>query len=186
MTDLSHLAYEERKLWEKLDHQMRFIKEGEGAAQRGESPKTCPYEVEAGRDTRRRWWCDGYRGAVTEILALQYDSLTHKERWSLIKRGAWCRRQEVTIHTAFTALVFRSITRTWNNLIKQSAASLTILLMGVILCSCTLPTEVVNYRTYTDPSKGIYYIYDGVMDNGVLISDVGGSQTRVYITRQTQ
>jgi type IV secretion system protein TrbG len=44
-------------------------------------------------------------------------------------------------------------------------------------------TEVVNYRTYTDPERGIFYIYDGVLERAELISGVGGDQTRVYLTR---
>lgn len=59
-----------------------------------------------------------------------------------------------------------------------------VIAAGISLSSCTLPTEVVNYRTVTDPEKGIYMIYDGVLDKGVLISGVGVDQTRVYITRQ--
>jgi hypothetical protein len=57
---------------------------------------------------------------------------------------------------------------------------------AVTLSACAYgpSTEVVNYRTYTDPEKGIFYIYDGVLDKGELISGVGGDQTRVYITRQ--
>jgi len=59
-----------------------------------------------------------------------------------------------------------------------------MLMLSAILSGCTLPTEVINYRTVTDPDKGIYYIVDGVLDKAVLISGVGTEQTRVYITRQ--
>lgn len=60
-----------------------------------------------------------------------------------------------------------------------------MLLVAAALCACAGPsTEVVNYRTVTDPEKGILYIYDGVLDRGELISGVGSNQTRVYITRQ--
>jgi len=60
----------------------------------------------------------------------------------------------------------------------------TMLLISAILTGCTLPTEAINYRTVTDPDKGIYWIFDGVLDKAVLISGVGNDQTRVYITRQ--
>lgn len=44
-------------------------------------------------------------------------------------------------------------------------------------------TEVVNFRSYTNPQGGIFYIYDGVLDRAELISGVGGSRTRVMIER---
>jgi hypothetical protein len=62
--------------------------------------------------------------------------------------------------------------------------SLPILAMTVALGACAPQNEVVNYRTYTDPERGIFYIYDGVLDKAELISGVGSDQTRVIITRQ--
>ena len=61
---------------------------------------------------------------------------------------------------------------------------LLILAACATLDACATPNEVVNYRTYTDPDKGIFYIYDGVLDHAELISGVGSGQTRVIITRQ--
>jgi hypothetical protein len=52
------------------------------------------------------------------------------------------------------------------------------------LVGCAPQNEVINYRTYTDPEKGIFYIYDGVLDHAELISGVGAEQARVVITRQ--
>lgn len=52
------------------------------------------------------------------------------------------------------------------------------------LGGCAPQNEVINYRTYTDPEKGIFYIYDGVLDHAELVSGVGSEQTRVLITRQ--
>lgn len=66
-------------------------------------------------------------------------------------------------------------------MIKTSVLMLTI---AVVLCACAAQNEVVNYRTYTDPDRGIFYIYDGVLDRAELISGVGTDQTRVVITRQ--
>lgn len=62
--------------------------------------------------------------------------------------------------------------------------SIILMLAATTLCACTLPTEVINYRTVTDPQNGIYYVIDGVMDHGVLIAGTGTDQTRVYFTRQ--
>lgn len=61
-----------------------------------------------------------------------------------------------------------------------------VIVISAFLSSCAYgpATEVVNYRTYTDPEKGIFYVYDGVLDKAELISGVGGDQTRVYVTRQ--
>jgi hypothetical protein len=60
-----------------------------------------------------------------------------------------------------------------------------MLLVAAALGGCAgSSTEVVNYRTYTDPEKGIFYVYDGVLDRAALISGVGTGQTRVYITRE--
>lgn len=61
-----------------------------------------------------------------------------------------------------------------------------LLAVAAALAACqTGPsTEVVNYRTYTDPDKGIFYIYDGVLDKGMLVSGVGGDAKRVYVTRE--
>jgi hypothetical protein len=59
-----------------------------------------------------------------------------------------------------------------------------MLMVATVLCACAPQNEVVNYRTYTDPDKGIFYIYDGVLDKAELISGVGNDQTRVVITRQ--
>lgn len=59
-----------------------------------------------------------------------------------------------------------------------------MVMVAVALCACAPPNEVVNYRTYTDPERGIFYIYDGVLDKGELISGVGSDQQRVIITRQ--
>jgi hypothetical protein len=61
---------------------------------------------------------------------------------------------------------------------------LLILAACATLGACAAPNEVVNYRTYDDPDKGIFYIYDGVLDHAELISGVGTGQTRVIITRQ--
>jgi hypothetical protein len=62
--------------------------------------------------------------------------------------------------------------------------SLALLLAGASLCACAPQNDVVNYRTYTDPERGIFYIYDGVLDHAELISGVGNDQTKVIITRQ--
>lgn len=64
-----------------------------------------------------------------------------------------------------------------------------LLLIALIVSSgisaCTPNTEVINYRTYTDPERGIFYIVDGqVLDRALLISGVGGDQQRVVVTRQ--
>jgi hypothetical protein len=59
-----------------------------------------------------------------------------------------------------------------------------VLTLAGALCACAPQTDVINYRTYTDPDKGIFYIYDGVLDHAELITGVGGDQTRVIITRQ--
>jgi hypothetical protein len=54
-------------------------------------------------------------------------------------------------------------------------------------CAASLPShEVVNYRTYTDPDRGIFYIYDGVIDRAELISGRDGENGKVIITRQGQ
>jgi len=53
-----------------------------------------------------------------------------------------------------------------------------------VLCGCGGQNDVINYRTVTDPERGIFYIYDGVLDHAALISGVGTEQTRVIITRQ--
>jgi hypothetical protein len=63
-------------------------------------------------------------------------------------------------------------------------ASALMLALAGILCACAPQNEVINYRTYTDPEKGIFYIVDSVLDKGELISGVGTDQTRVVITRQ--
>lgn len=64
---------------------------------------------------------------------------------------------------------------------KSVLFSLTI---AGLLAACAPQNEVINYRTYTDPEKGIFYIYDGVLDHAELISGVGTEQARVFITRQ--
>jgi hypothetical protein len=67
----------------------------------------------------------------------------------------------------------------------MTKTSLAILFLGTSLCACAPQTEVINYRTYTDPDRGIFYIVDGqVLDRAALISGVGGDQQRVVITRQ--
>jgi hypothetical protein len=72
--------------------------------------------------------------------------------------------------------------RNWTVFVMGIA--LMILLIAIGLCACAPQTEVINYRTYTDPDKGIFYIYDGVLDHAELITGVGVDQTRVIITRQ--
>ena len=60
-----------------------------------------------------------------------------------------------------------------------------MLAVTVAIAGCGPNTEVINYRTYTDPERGIFYIVDGqVLDRAALISGVGGDQQRVVITRQ--
>ena len=59
-----------------------------------------------------------------------------------------------------------------------------LLTMITALTACAPQNEVINYRTYTDPEKGIFYIYDGVLDHAELISGVGNEQARVLITRE--
>ncbi len=55
----------------------------------------------------------------------------------------------------------------------------------LLLFGCASPSEVINYRTYTDPERGIFYIVDGqVLDHAALISGTGSDQQRVVITRQ--
>jgi len=57
--------------------------------------------------------------------------------------------------------------------------------MAAALCGCAPQNEVINYRTYTDPERGIFYIVDGqVLDHAALISGVGTEQQRVVLTRQ--
>lgn len=46
------------------------------------------------------------------------------------------------------------------------------------------PNEVINYRTYTDPDRGIFYIVDSVLDRAELISGPNGANGKVIITRQ--
>ena len=58
------------------------------------------------------------------------------------------------------------------------------LIAGLALGGCAAQTEAINYRTYEDPQRGMFYIVDGVLDKAALISDVGMSQQRVVITRQ--
>jgi hypothetical protein len=61
-----------------------------------------------------------------------------------------------------------------------------LMMIAVALAACTPNTEVINYRTYTDPERGIFYIVDGqVLDRAALISGVGLDQQRVIITRQS-
>jgi hypothetical protein len=55
--------------------------------------------------------------------------------------------------------------------------------VAAFLCACAAQNEVINYRTYTDPDEGIFYVYDGVLDNAALTLGVGGDQTRVTISR---
>lgn len=60
-----------------------------------------------------------------------------------------------------------------------------VLAATTLLASCAPSTEVINYRTYTDPERGIFYIVDGqVLEHAALISGVGGDQQRVVLTRQ--
>jgi hypothetical protein len=60
-----------------------------------------------------------------------------------------------------------------------------LLIIVAALCGCSAQTEVINYRTYTDPERGIFYIVDGqVLDHAALISGVGGDQQRVVLTRE--
>ncbi len=59
------------------------------------------------------------------------------------------------------------------------------LIVAAAICGCAPQSEVINYRTYTDPERGIFYIVDGqVLDHAALISGVGLDQQRVIITRQ--
>lgn len=67
-------------------------------------------------------------------------------------------------------------------MIKMSTCLLAII---AALGGCTPNTEVINYRTYTDPEHGIFYIVDGqILDHAALISGVGTDQQRVVITRR--
>lgn len=60
-----------------------------------------------------------------------------------------------------------------------------MVLVAAAVVACAPSTEVINYRTYTDPDRGIFYIVDGqVLDHAALISGVGTEQQRVILTRQ--
>lgn len=68
----------------------------------------------------------------------------------------------------------------------RSMKAIALIIVGIGLCACGPQNDVINYRTYTDPERGIFYIYDGVLDKGELISGVGNDQQKVVITRQQQ
>ena len=60
-----------------------------------------------------------------------------------------------------------------------------LLAVAMLVAACAPNTEVINYQTYTDPERGIFYIVDGqVLEHAALISGVGTDQQRVLITRQ--
>jgi hypothetical protein len=60
MADISHLTFEQRRTWERLDQFAYGWEEGRAAAIRGATPKECPYQWQPGDNTPRLRWFEGF------------------------------------------------------------------------------------------------------------------------------
>jgi ribosome modulation factor len=110
MVNLSHLTYEQRRTWEELDRTMHASHEGEAAAIAGIPAKCCPYEVEAGFDTLRRRWYEGYRHALELKRAWRTSNADYRR----------CRKElSYMPHTEATAFVWRLITRIYRSIARD-------------------------------------------------------------------